>query len=150
MDVLYECDRTRCVEKCNYPLCMHTSDVSHAANFERSEIADKYIENSWIPIEAGCQMPDLGEEVQVTLWIDNTVKGVPGEVYAVDNATYTGKQYYIPDATGESGFTTVTDWIGIESSGVIAVAWRKKPLPYICDQAGSEHCRKVWEAFKHA
>lgn len=105
-------------------------------------------ESDWIPIKAGCQMPDEGEEVQVTLWIDNTVNGVPGEVYAVDNATYSGKQYYIPDATGKSGFVTVTDWI--ESSGVVVVAWRKKPFPYICDQAEIKNCRKVWEAFRHA
>lgn len=33
MKVLYLCDRRAC-ENCSYPRCKHTSDVTHALNFE--------------------------------------------------------------------------------------------------------------------
>ena len=31
---LYLCDRKAC-ENCAYPLCKHTTDISHAVNFEK-------------------------------------------------------------------------------------------------------------------
>lgn len=31
--VVYICDRKQC-ENCSYPLCEHTTDISHAINFE--------------------------------------------------------------------------------------------------------------------
>lgn len=33
--VLYLCDRKAC-ENCVYPLCKHTTDISHAVNFEKN------------------------------------------------------------------------------------------------------------------
>ena len=32
--VLYLCDRKAC-DNCSYPLCNHTTDISHAFNFEK-------------------------------------------------------------------------------------------------------------------
>lgn len=31
---LYLCDQRLC-DNCNYPLCKHTTDISHAVNFEK-------------------------------------------------------------------------------------------------------------------
>lgn len=33
--VLYLCDRKAC-DNCSYPLCNHTTDISHAVNFEKN------------------------------------------------------------------------------------------------------------------
>lgn len=33
--VLYLCDRKAC-DNCSYPLCNHTTDISHAFNFEKN------------------------------------------------------------------------------------------------------------------
>lgn len=33
MEVFYICDRKACEDHCSYPLCKHTTDVTHAANF---------------------------------------------------------------------------------------------------------------------
>ena len=33
--VLYRCDRRAC-ETCSFPICQHTSDISHAADFHRN------------------------------------------------------------------------------------------------------------------
>lgn len=30
--VLYLCDRKRCDDRCRYPNCQHTTDISHAIN----------------------------------------------------------------------------------------------------------------------
>lgn len=147
MGVLYECNRTKCGEKCTYPFCMHTSDITHASNFKPSGISDDYIERGWTPIKTGCQMPDEGEEVLVTLWIDRRGANT-GIEYAVDVAIYSGNQYYIPDATGKSGFVTINDWM--EGCPVIAVAWKDKPFPYISSKGEKEHYQKIWEEFKHA
>lgn len=34
MNVIYICDRKQC-ERCSYPTCKHTQDVTHAVNFEK-------------------------------------------------------------------------------------------------------------------
>lgn len=146
MNILFECDGTRCGEKCGFPLCRYTDDVTHAANFKPAGVADNYIEKSWTPITKDSQMPDEGEEVLVTLWIGGKDGKVDTGVYAVDVATYSGSHYYIPDASEKSGFTTINDWI--EGEAVVAVAWKKKPLPYICNKAEREKCLKVWREFK--
>jgi hypothetical protein len=31
-DKLYVCDRKRCGDRCHYPDCRHTTDISHALN----------------------------------------------------------------------------------------------------------------------
>ena len=31
-DKLYVCDRKRCGDRCHYPDCRHTTDISHAIN----------------------------------------------------------------------------------------------------------------------
>lgn len=36
---LYLCDRRVC-DNCYYPLCKHTTDISHAVNFEKILAAD--------------------------------------------------------------------------------------------------------------
>lgn len=146
MKILFECDGTRCGEKCSFPLCRYTDDVTHAANFKPAGVADNYIEKSWTPITKDSQMPDEGEEVLVTLWIGGKDGKVDTGVYAVDVATYSGSQYYVPDISGRGGFTTVNDWI--EGEAVVAVAWKKKPLPYICSNAEREKCLKVWKEFR--
>ena len=33
--ILYLCDQKKCI-RCSYPLCQHTADIRHAANFKRS------------------------------------------------------------------------------------------------------------------
>lgn len=30
--ILYLCDRKRCGDRCHYPECRHTTDISHAIN----------------------------------------------------------------------------------------------------------------------
>lgn len=40
-DVAYLCDRRKC-KTCNRPSCLHTTDISHAANFQN--LGGKYIE----------------------------------------------------------------------------------------------------------
>lgn len=32
---IYRCDRKACGEKCSYPECMHTADITHAENFTK-------------------------------------------------------------------------------------------------------------------
>ena len=31
--ILYECDRQKCTD-CSWPICQHTSDITHAKNFK--------------------------------------------------------------------------------------------------------------------
>lgn len=31
-DKLYLCDRKQCGDRCHYPVCRHTTDISHAVN----------------------------------------------------------------------------------------------------------------------
>lgn len=70
--VVYECDQKACGDKCTYPTCHYTFDISHAVNFEPSGVKDDFIEKGWIPIEQGCKMPEEGEEVLITLWMDES------------------------------------------------------------------------------
>lgn len=52
MNVLYLCDRKPCGDKCTYPDCRHTTDISHAVNFVKirysprnlNEIVEVYTE----------------------------------------------------------------------------------------------------------
>ena len=42
--VLYLCDLKQC-DKCSFPMCKHTTDIKHAANFMRCEFnGNIYIE----------------------------------------------------------------------------------------------------------
>ena len=34
LDVVFVCDRQKCGEKCCYPDCKHTTDITHAVNFK--------------------------------------------------------------------------------------------------------------------
>ena len=42
---LYLCDRRVC-DNCYYPLCKHTTDISHAVNFEKN-LGGGYWEKEW-------------------------------------------------------------------------------------------------------
>lgn len=46
-DIYYECDQQACGEKCSYPICRHTKDISHAVNFAKGSYHGKpyYFEN---------------------------------------------------------------------------------------------------------
>lgn len=64
MEVHYICDRKQCGENCSYPLCKHTSDVTHAANFEKRVMNDDsvcYFEKEDMPVR------DAFERLQETL-----------------------------------------------------------------------------------
>lgn len=41
--IAYLCDRKQC-ENCSYPTCRHTTDISHAVNFEQCGNTNRYIE----------------------------------------------------------------------------------------------------------
>lgn len=43
---LYICDRKQC-ENCSFPVCRHTTDIKHAANFDKDSSGD-YIEKDGI------------------------------------------------------------------------------------------------------
>ena len=34
--ILYLCDRKKCGDNCDYPLCSHTTDIAHAASFRKT------------------------------------------------------------------------------------------------------------------
>lgn len=145
--VVYECDQKACGDKCTYPTCRHTSDISHAVNFEPSGVKDDFIEKGWIPIENGCKMPEEGEEVLITLWMDESCGRGSKIIYAVDVGFYCPRgDFYIPDATGEHGFNTFTDWI--EGDPTIVVAWKPKPLPLTCSDDQTEKLLKIWKDFR--
>lgn len=44
-DVLYVCDLNRCSEKCSFPDCRYTTDVTHARNFSYDGVADAWYED---------------------------------------------------------------------------------------------------------
>lgn len=38
--IAYLCDKTAC-QNCSYPMCSHTTDITHAKNFKKMPITDK-------------------------------------------------------------------------------------------------------------
>lgn len=50
---LFECDREKC-DRCSFPLCSHTTDINHAANFRKikSESGENlvFVESAKMPI----------------------------------------------------------------------------------------------------
>lgn len=42
--VLFLCDRKACEGGCLYPNCSHTTDITHAKNFESIRIDDKRVD----------------------------------------------------------------------------------------------------------
>lgn len=46
MNVIYICDHKAC-DKCSYPQCKHTQDVTHAVNFEKFA-EDSYYEKEQV------------------------------------------------------------------------------------------------------
>lgn len=36
-DILYICDRRACADKCIFPQCYHTKDITHALTFHMTE-----------------------------------------------------------------------------------------------------------------
>lgn len=145
--VVYECDQMACGDKCTYPTCRYTFDIAHAINFEPSGVKDDFIEKGWIPIGPGCKMPDEGEEVLITLWMDESHGRGSKIIYSVDIGFYCPRgDFYIPDATGKHGFNTQTDWI--EGDPTIVVAWKPKSLPFTYSFDMTEKLLKVWKDFR--
>lgn len=61
-DILYLCDEKRCGETCPSMQCKHTSDISHAKNFVKSDC------NSYWEKEGGRIKDDMPQSDRVELW----------------------------------------------------------------------------------
>ena len=85
---------------------------------------------NWIPIADGCNMPKDGEEVLVTVWMDNSWHPEASDItVVVDIAIYTEAICdWVVSANGVGSFTTANDWY--EGQPIKAIAWMPMPEPY--------------------
>ena len=109
-------------------------------------MAQYKIDPGWIPIKEGCRLPYPGEEVQVTIWIDESRGRGSRIVYAVDNAifSYTGVGRTIGASAGRYSFVTMSEWD--EGWPVRVIAWRPKPLPMLAEKEDQKKWIAEWKA----
>lgn len=90
--------------------------------------------SKWIYIEKGCEMPQHGDRVLISLWIDNSYgKGVD-IVHEVDVGVYNQYDGGIPSEYNGSiytnaGFDTDNDWD--YGQPIKVIAWMSLPAPYM-------------------
>lgn len=92
-----------------------------AGNVMRAELE----KNRWIPICAGCQMPEEDQDVLVTVVVRSERR------YEVDVGEYRERPdlpQCVNALDGRGCFDTFTDWT--EGSDSVAIAWMPKPKAY--------------------
>lgn len=80
---------------------------------------------TWVPIVEGCEMPHEGEEVLITICMDNGICGNHDIQMVTDLGNFTDRGFYIPSAVPGTGFDTKNDWD--EGQPIYVVAWMPKP-----------------------
>ena len=70
-DVLYFCDVKSCGDLCPNPECKHTSDISHAKNFEKSDNGSYWEKEE---AESETKSPDFHEKSNMELWAEREVE----------------------------------------------------------------------------
>lgn len=86
------------------------------------------MEMNWIPIVEGCEMPDEGDEVLITIQSDASYgKGTNIEYYT-DLGVYQKCGGYLDTPLPGDGFDTCNDWD--EGQPIEVIAWMPKPIPY--------------------
>lgn len=109
-------------------------------------MAQYKIDPGWIPIKEGCRLPYPGEEVQVTIWIDESYGRGSKIVYVIDNAlfNYISVGNQVSDATGRYTFVTLSDWDN--DWPIRVIAWRPKPFPMLAEKEDQKKWIAEWKA----
>lgn len=92
------------------------------------ETKDMRVFDEWIKIVPGCQMPDEGVEVLITIEQDESYGEGTKITYEVDIGEYRKDWGYLPSANANGFFDIVNDWG--EGQPIRVVAWMKKPIAY--------------------
>ena len=83
-------------------------------------------EKGWIPVENN--LPEEGQEVLITIKMDDSYGLGTKIVYEVDVATFCKNSGYIDSACGNGFFDTDNDWD--EGQPICVIAWMPKPIAY--------------------
>ena len=149
--ILYLCDRKKCGDNCDYPLCSHTTDIAHAASFRKTsydtitgKTVTTYTEKAIDDVEReyfsdftadwnrctdlNDPMPNEGDDVLYTLIVDYSYgKGTEIVKFVCDGEYKKEKEdiYDAPASNGNGYFEMDTDYD--EGQPIEVIAWMPKP-----------------------